>query len=228
MHFALPASPNSGSVVPDTGSFEYRRRCLRSVAQRVCKNRSRSSEPAFCPRPPAYGRNFARPLIAPLAGQRQRDRTTGLSTCYTCNGFRGRISHWGCRARRLLETWCGIGWNYGWTQGDFVDGLTVYVRTRDNMNIAIFRETFTQTYLRLTSTEVASPRSATLAAPWLSEILQPAHVSVQAQRLLVTRTPARSSKVRARGEVAEWSNAPHSKCGIPARVSWVQIPPSPP
>ena len=30
------------------------------------------------------------------------------------------------------------------------------------------------------------------------------------------------------GEVAEWSNAPHSKCGIPARVSWVQIPPSPP
>lgn len=30
------------------------------------------------------------------------------------------------------------------------------------------------------------------------------------------------------GEVAEWSNAPHSKCGIPARVSGVRIPPSPP
>ncbi len=64
-----------------------------------------------------------------------------------------------------------IGWNYGWAKGDFVDGLTVYVRTRDNMNIAIFRETFTQTYLRLASAEVASPRSATLAAPWTSEIL---------------------------------------------------------
>ncbi len=33
---------------------------------------------------------------------------------------------------------------------------------------------------------------------------------------------------RPSGEVAEWSNAPHSKCGIPARVSWVRIPPSPP
>jgi hypothetical protein len=31
-----------------------------------------------------------------------------------------------------------------------------------------------------------------------------------------------------RGEVAEWSNAPHSKCGILARVSGVRIPPSPP
>ena len=30
------------------------------------------------------------------------------------------------------------------------------------------------------------------------------------------------------GEVAEWLKAPHSKCGILARVSWVQIPPSPP
>ena len=30
------------------------------------------------------------------------------------------------------------------------------------------------------------------------------------------------------GEVAEWSNAPHSKCGILARVSGVRIPPSPP
>src|SRR6478672_2252077 len=30
------------------------------------------------------------------------------------------------------------------------------------------------------------------------------------------------------GEVVEWLKAPHSKCGILARVSWVQIPPSPP
>ena len=31
-----------------------------------------------------------------------------------------------------------------------------------------------------------------------------------------------------RGEVAEWLKAPHSKCGIRATVSGVQIPPSPP
>ena len=30
------------------------------------------------------------------------------------------------------------------------------------------------------------------------------------------------------GEVAEWSNVPHSKCGVPGRVPWVRIPPSPP
>src|SRR4051794_2804520 len=30
------------------------------------------------------------------------------------------------------------------------------------------------------------------------------------------------------GEVAEWLNAPHSKCGIRASVSGVRIPPSPP
>src|SRR5690606_3136654 len=30
------------------------------------------------------------------------------------------------------------------------------------------------------------------------------------------------------GEVAERLKAPHSKCGILARVSWVRIPPSPP
>ncbi len=30
------------------------------------------------------------------------------------------------------------------------------------------------------------------------------------------------------GEVAEWSNAPHSKCGMGATSSGVQIPPSPP
>ncbi len=37
-------------------------------------------------------------------------------------------------------------------------------------------------------------------------------------------------RVRAepRGEVAEWSIAPHSKCGVPATVPGVRIPPSPP
>src|SRR6266436_6443472 len=30
------------------------------------------------------------------------------------------------------------------------------------------------------------------------------------------------------GEVAEWLNAPHSKCGIGASLSGVRIPPSPP
>src|SRR6516225_12334871 len=30
------------------------------------------------------------------------------------------------------------------------------------------------------------------------------------------------------GEVAEWLNAPHSKCGIRVTVSGVRIPPSPP
>jgi hypothetical protein len=34
--------------------------------------------------------------------------------------------------------------------------------------------------------------------------------------------------INADGEVAEWSNAPHSKCGLPATVTWVRIPPSPP
>ena len=29
------------------------------------------------------------------------------------------------------------------------------------------------------------------------------------------------------GEVAEWSNAPHSKCGMLERASRVRIPPSP-
>src|ERR1700734_893420 len=33
---------------------------------------------------------------------------------------------------------------------------------------------------------------------------------------------------RSCGEVAEWLNAPHSKCGIRATVSGVRIPPSPP
>lgn len=32
---------------------------------------------------------------------------------------------------------------------------------------------------------------------------------------------------RQNGEVAEWSKAPHSKCGVPERAPWVRIPPSP-
>ena len=39
---------------------------------------------------------------------------------------------------------------------------------------------------------------------------------------------AGESPVVAPGEVAEWSNAPHSKCGIGASLSGVRIPPSPP
>ena len=39
---------------------------------------------------------------------------------------------------------------------------------------------------------------------------------------------ARNRSVMAPGEVAEWSNAPHSKCGIGASLSGVRIPPSPP
>ncbi|MBP1878604.1 hypothetical protein G6L37_25110 [Agrobacterium rubi] len=74
--------------------------------------------------------------------------------------------------------WCAgafdaelMGWNYGWAKGDFVDGLTVYVRIRNDVNIAIFRETFTQTYLRLASSDMTSPRTSTLAAPWPSETM---------------------------------------------------------
>src|SRR4051812_7916332 len=40
--------------------------------------------------------------------------------------------------------------------------------------------------------------------------------------------PHVAAPVLRRGEVAEWSIVPHSKCGVPARVPWVQIPPSPP
>ena len=43
-----------------------------------------------------------------------------------------------------------------------------------------------------------------------------------------TTSPAKSRTEGPRGEVAEWSNVPHSKCGVPSRVPWVRIPPSPP
>src|SRR5690606_29646571 len=56
----------------------------------------------------------------------------------------------------------------------------------------------------------------------------------QAPRPLVSRLLNRCVRARSvdlttpRGEVAEWLKAPHSKCGILARVSGVRIPPSPP
>ena len=40
--------------------------------------------------------------------------------------------------------------------------------------------------------------------------------------------PREGQGTNPRGEVAEWSNAPHSKCGVRATVPWVRIPPSPP
>ena len=42
------------------------------------------------------------------------------------------------------------------------------------------------------------------------------------------RREGRRRRSRLLGEVAEWLNAPHSKCGIRATVSGVRIPPSPP
>src|SRR3954464_4791676 len=36
------------------------------------------------------------------------------------------------------------------------------------------------------------------------------------------------SLITAGGQVVEWSMAPHSKCGEPARAPWVRIPPCPP
>ena len=39
---------------------------------------------------------------------------------------------------------------------------------------------------------------------------------------------SRQAMTTRRGEVAEWSKAPHSKCGVRATVPWVRIPPSPP
>ena len=48
------------------------------------------------------------------------------------------------------------------------------------------------------------------------------------RRPVHVRSPPPPDTLSAPGEVAEWSNAPHSKCGIPATVSGVRIPPSPP
>ncbi|MEA2941128.1 MAG: hypothetical protein QOD09_1657 [Bradyrhizobium sp.] len=47
-------------------------------------------------------------------------------------------------------------------------------------------------------------------------------------RLELRPTEGGKPPVMAPGEVAEWSIAPHSKCGIGASLSGVRIPPSPP
>ena len=39
---------------------------------------------------------------------------------------------------------------------------------------------------------------------------------------------AKCNQVFCVGEVAEWSKAPHSKCGVREIGPWVRIPPSPP
>lgn len=54
--------------------------------------------------------------------------------------------------------------------------------------------------------------------------LEPDPASVYGPR----RFPPGPQGFGCRGEVAEWLKAPHSKCGILARVSGVRIPPSPP
>jgi hypothetical protein len=51
------------------------------------------------------------------------------------------------------------------------------------------------------------------------------HHSPRADTGVLQVKPA--SKIKA-GEVAEWLKAPHSKCGVLARVPGVRIPPSPP
>src|SRR5207253_1062739 len=58
--------------------------------------------------------------------------------------------------------------------------------------------------------------------------LGPAPCLPRRPRLEHAPTEGRIRPVMAPGEVAEWSNAPHSKCGIGASLSGVRIPPSPP
>src|SRR3954466_16141034 len=61
-----------------------------------------------------------------------------------------------------------------------------------------------------------------------SAILYPAPCLSRPPRLELAPPPGEESPAMAPGEVAEWSNAPHSKCGIGASLSGVRIPPSPP
>ena len=69
-------------------------------------------------------------------------------------------------------------------------------------------------------------------APWCNpspEFTHPTPCLATRPRLeLAANHGARASPVMAPGEVAEWLNAPHSKCGIGASLSGVRIPPSPP
>src|SRR5207253_142792 len=58
--------------------------------------------------------------------------------------------------------------------------------------------------------------------------LGPAPCLPRRPRLEHAPTEGRIRPVMAPGEVAEWLNAPHSKCGIGASLSGVRIPPSPP
>ena len=60
-----------------------------------------------------------------------------------------------------------------------------------------------------------------------SILRQPFFIAISRPRFAWQGPQGHASAAR-RGEVAEWLNVPHSKCGVPARVPWVQIPPSPP
>src|SRR5690606_3583610 len=67
-------------------------------------------------------------------------------------------------------------------------------------------------------------RSAPASRPYLKCRIRPCAARV----LSLSRAPRYQVPSMPRGEVAEWLNAPHSKCGIRATVSGVRIPPSPP
>ena len=64
--------------------------------------------------------------------------------------------------------------------------------------------------------------------PRTGKFTRPAPCLPRHPRLELAPTAGDNSPVMAPGEVAEWSNAPHSKCGIGASLSGVRIPPSPP
>ena len=74
-------------------------------------------------------------------------------------------------------------------------------------------------------------RSHPLPIGWPAEREIPASRALSAPPSSPRTRPDREASnrsVMAPGEVAEWSNAPHSKCGIGASLSGVRIPPSPP
>src|SRR6516165_10813940 len=69
--------------------------------------------------------------------------------------------------------------------------------------------------------------SALSGASWLTRLAPPCRIACfHDPPPLNTAGPL--ERFSPRGEVAEWLNAPHSKCGIRAAVSGVRIPPSPP
>jgi putative endonuclease len=65
-------------------------------------------------------------------------------------------------------------------------------------------------------------------APLKRAAANPSRNPCLAPRPPLEPAPHRLSPFASSGEVAEWLNAPHSKCGIRATVSGVRIPPSPP